>query len=199
MIHSVSLAERIGTLFPLVVLALLAALTFWLDRAVQPQANAGQRALRHDPDYIVHGLKGVSLDNRGSVKHTLTARTMTHYPDDDTTHLTEPRFVTSTESPMPITVTSREATVSPNGENIYFMNDVRVVRAADGRQTELVLETSYLHVIPDDNVVKTDRPVRIRNATAVVTASGLELNGDTRTMQLAGRVKGIFDARKAGR
>lgn len=196
MIHSIGLAERIGAWFPLFVLALLAALTFWLDRVVQPQPNTAERKLRHDPDYIVHGLRGVSLDKTGSVKHTLTARTMMHYPDDDTTHLTDPKFVTNTESPAPITVTSREATVSPNGENIYFTKDVRVVRAAAGAQSELVLETSYLHVIPDDNIVKTDQPVRIRNATAVVTASGLELNGDTRTLQLTGRVKGIFDNKK---
>jgi lipopolysaccharide export system protein LptC len=199
MIHSIGLAERIGTWFPLVVLVLLAALTFWLDRVVQPQQNVGERAPTHDPDYIVHGLRGVSLDDTGSVKHTLTARTMTHYPDDDTTHLADPRFVTGTESPMPITVTAREATVSPNGENIYFTNDVRVVRAAGAKHSELILETSYLHVIPDDNVARTDRPVTIRNGTALVTASGLELNGDTRTLQLSGRVHGVFERNKPAR
>lgn len=190
--HAPVFGERLGTWFPLLVLAILAGLTFWLDRVVQPQPPTSDRRLRHDPDYIVQRISGVSLDGRGSVKHTLDAKQMMHYPDDDTTHLIEPKFVTFTEARAPITITSREATVSPNGENIYFKNDVRVVRAPDASQSELTVETSYLHVVPDENIAKTDRPVTIRNATIVVTASGLELNSEKRTLELQGRVKGIF-------
>ena len=197
--QSIGIGDRLGTWFPLLVLAMLAGLTFWLDRVVQPQPQGRERSLRHDPDYIVQGLSGVSRDGRGAVKHTLDARHMTHYPDDDTTHLVDPKFVTYTESRAPITVTSREATVSPNGENIYFTDNVRVVRAAEGGHSELVLETSYLHVVPDDNIAKTDRPVTIRNATAVVTASGLELNSETRRLELHGRVKGIFNEKRPSR
>ena len=186
------MTDRLGTWFPLLVLALLAGLTFWLDRIVQPQVADRDRPLHHDPDYVVHGLSGMSMDARGALKHTLSAKKMTHFPDDDTTNLIAPKFVTYTESRSPMTVTAREATVSANGENIYFNDDVRVVRGAMTGQSELVLETSYLHVIPDDNVAKTDRPVTIRNASAVVTASGLELNSETRILQLHGRVRGIY-------
>ena len=193
--HAPGMLDRVGAWFPLLVLALLAGLSFWLERAVQPQLAVRDAALRHDPDYIVEGLAGTSMDANGAVKHTLTAQKMTHYPDDDTTHLIAPKFVTYGEARTPLTVTSREATLSPNGENIYFREDVRVVRAADPRTSELILETSYLHVIPDDHVAKTDRPVTIRNAAAVVSASGLELNSETRLLQLQGRVKGIYHER----
>ena len=189
------MADRLGAWFPLLLLAMLAGLTFWLDRVVQPQTIARERPLRHDPDYIVQGLAAVRLDAKGAVKHTLDAQKMTHFPDDDTTHLVAPKFVTYTETRAPVTVTSREATMSANGENVYFHDDVRVVRAAHAGESELVLETSYLHVIPDDNIVKTDKPVTIRNAGAVVTASGLELNSETRMLQLQGRVKGIYNER----
>jgi lipopolysaccharide export system protein LptC len=70
---------------------------------------------------------------------------------------------------------------------------VRVVRAATPKEAELVLETEYLHVIPDENLAKTDRAVTIRNASAVVTASGLELNSETRVLKLQGRVRGVFE------
>lgn len=197
--HAPGFADRLGTWFPMFVLALLAGLTFWLDRIVQPQPQTNESNLRHDPDYIVRTISGASLDASGAVKHTLNAKQMTHYPDDDTTHLIDPKFVTYTQARTPITVTSREAMVSPNGENIYFMNEVRVVRGADAAQSELTLETSYLHVIPDENIARTDRPVTIRNATAVVTASGLELDSGNRTLQLQGRVKGIFNDKNAQR
>jgi lipopolysaccharide export system protein LptC len=97
------------------------------------------------------------------------------------------------EDRAPVTVTSREALMSGNGENVYFENDVRVVRAALGNQSELVLETNYLHVIPDANIAKTDRPVTIRDGSGVVTASGLELNSETRVLKLQGRVRGTYE------
>jgi lipopolysaccharide export system protein LptC len=188
------MTDRFGSFFPLVLLALLAALTFWLDRVIRPPDAPGSSTVKHDPDYIVDGLSAVRMDEQGRVKHTLRAQRMTHFPDDDVTVLVQPRFVTYGEGRAPVTVTSRDAHMSGNGENVYFENDVRVVRAPVADQSELTLETSYLHVIPDDNIATTDRPVTIRNATAVVSASGLELNSETRVLKLQGRVKGIYQS-----
>ena len=185
--------DRVGGIFPLTLLALLAALTFWLDRAVQPRGPGASTVIRHDPDYIVDGLSAVRMDGQGEVKHTLRARRMTHFPDDDVTLLQDPKFVTYSQGGAPVTVTSREASVSANGDNVYFEKEVRVVRAPIANQSELVLETEYLHVIPDANLAKTDRAVTIRNANAVVTASGLELNSETRLLKLQGRVRGTYD------
>jgi lipopolysaccharide export system protein LptC len=186
--------ERWGSWIPLALLALLAALTFWLDHVVQPRTGPPAPSVRHDPDYIVDGLSAVRMDTQGRVKHTLHAQKMTHFPDDDVTLLVSPKLMSYAEDRAPVTVTSREALMSGNGENVYFENDVRVVRAAIGNQSELVLETNYLHVIPDANIARTDRPVTIRNGSGVVTASGLELNSETRVLKLQGRVRGIYDA-----
>ena len=191
--------DRVGGLFPFVLLAFLAGLTFWLERLVQPPATAGAGTVRQDPDYIVDGLSAVRMDKEGRVKHTLRAQKMTHFPADDVTVLVQPRFATYSEGRAPVTVTSRDAHMSGNGEHVYFENDVRVVRAAVGNQSELVLETPYLHVIPDDNVARTDRPVTIRNAAGVVNASGLELNSETRVLKLQGRVKGIYQPARNAR
>jgi lipopolysaccharide export system protein LptC len=185
--------DRFAGLFPVLLLMLLAALTFWLDRAVQPPGGQGPGEVKHDPDYIVNGLTAVRMDSNGRIQHTLNARMMTHYPDDDVTVLVAPKLVTYAENRAPVTVTSRDAHMSGNGEDVYFENDVRVVRAPIANQSELVLETNYLHVIPDDNIAKTDRPVTIRNGAGVVTASGLELNSETRVLNLYGRVKAVFD------
>ena len=189
--------DRVGGYFPFVLLALLAAATFWLERFVQPPGVPGSSAGRHDPDYIVDGLSAVRMDEQGRVKHTLRAQKMTHFPDNDVTVLVQPRFVTYAEGRAPVTVTSRDAHMSGNGENVYFENDVRVVRASVADQSELVLETPYLHVIPDANVAKTHRTVTIRNGTGVVNASGFELNSQTRVLNLRGRVKGVYQPAKS--
>lgn len=186
------MSERLTAWFPLLLLAALAGLTFWLDSVVQPPGAAHGAAARHDPDYIVDGLSAVRMAPDGSIKHSLFADKMVHYPDDDTTHLRSPRFVTYATAQAPVTITSREALVSSEGENIYFHDDVLVRRAPYANRSELMMRTSYLHVIPDDNIAKTDRAVTITDANTTVHAVGLELNSETQVLRLLSGVKGTY-------
>ena len=191
------MTERLTGAFPFLLLAALAALTFWLDRVVQPPPHSPEAASRHDPDYIVDNLSAVSTNEAGEAAYSLAAARMVHYPDDDTTHLTRPRLVSYRSVQAPVTITAKEATVSSNGENVYFREDVKVTRAAYGEHSEMVMRTTFLHVIPEEHIAKTDRPVTITDASTVVNAIGLELNSETRVLKLLSRVQGTYDPAKA--
>jgi lipopolysaccharide export system protein LptC len=192
--------DRLATWFPLLLLAALAGLTFWLDRIVQPPPAGRPAAARHDPDYIVEGMSALRMAPDGSVKHSLGARRLVHYPDDDSTHLENPRFVTYATRRAPVTITAKQALVSSEGENIYFHDDVRLSRAPFADKSELVVRTSYLHVLPDDNIARTDREVTITDASITVHAVGLELNNETRILKLLSSVRGVYhETRKPAR
>ena len=152
--------NRLSHIFPLLLLAILATLTFWLDQAVQEGAQSAENE-RSDPDFIVDNVVARRLDANGNVKHTLYASKMTHFPRDDSTHLVSPRFISNASANAPVTITSRTARVSSGGENVYFEDDVRAVRGAYENRSEMTLETSFLHVLPDDSIARTDRPVPI--------------------------------------
>ena len=185
---------RLTASFPYLLLAGLAALTFWLDQAVQPQGAQPDARARHDPDYIVDHLAAVRTNETGRVVYTLSAERMVHYPDDDTTELAQPRFVSSRSPQAPVTVTARNAKVSNDGDNVYFHDDVKVTRAPYAGRSELVLRTSYLHVMPDSDIAQTDRPVTISDAAMTVDAIGFELNSETRVLKLKSNVRGTYDA-----
>lgn len=190
------MGERLSTWFPVALLAALALLTTWLDRAIQGPVAVRDAFMRHDPDYFVDTLLTTQMDVEGRIKNTLHATKMTHYPDDDSTDLEAPRFV-SYQQRSQLTITARKGNVSSNGEHVYLHDDVRVVRAPHDDQSELVVNTEFLHVLPDDNIAKTDRPVTITDANMTVHATGLELNNETRILQLNSRVKGTYyDAKK---
>jgi lipopolysaccharide export system protein LptC len=191
--------ERITTVLPLILVGMLVAFTFWLDRLAQPVALGSGAAIRHDPDYMVDGLSAMRMSESGAARYTLSAAKMVHYPDDDTTLLTTPRLVNLGAAKAPVTITSNQAVVSSNGEHVYFQDDVRVTRAAFGDSSELLLRTAYLHVIPDDNLATTDRAVTITDAATTVTAVGLELNSETRVMKLLAKVRGTYDPNKSPR
>jgi lipopolysaccharide export system protein LptC len=193
------MGDRLSNLFPLALMAVLAALTYWLDRLVQSPAAAPNALLRHDPDYIVDKLLATRMDINGRIKNTLFTVKLVHFPDDDTTELTAPRFISYAKS-APVTITSKSGLVSSNGENVYFRDSVRVVRAPYGEKSEMVVNTDYLHVLPDDNIAKTDRAVTITDANMVVNAVGMEMNSETRIMLLHARVKGVYyDGKHAGK
>ncbi len=193
------MGERLYNLFPLALMALLAGLTYWLDRAVQSPTAAPNALLRHDPDYIVDKMLATRMDVKGSIKNTLFAAKLVHYPDEDTTELTAPRFISHSKS-SPLTITAKSGLASSNGENVYFRDNVRAVMAPYGEKSELVLNTEYLHVLPDDNIARTDRAVTLTDANMVINAVGMEMNSETRVLTLNAQVKGVYhDAKKAGK
>ncbi len=193
------MGERLSNLFPLLLMVLLAALTYWLDRVVQSPAAAPNALLRHDPDYIVDKMLATRMDISGAIKNTLFAVRLVHYPDNDTTELTAPRLISHSRS-SPLTITAKSGLVSSNGESVYFRDSVRAVRAPYGEKSELVLETDYLHVLPDDNIARTDRAVTIADANMVINAVGMEMNSETQMLTLNAQVKGVYhNAKKAGK
>lgn len=183
--------NRLMSLYPLLLLAILAGLTAWLNQAVQ-EVDKVSETQRHDPDYIIDNIVAHRMDANGNIKHTLHAARMTHFPDHDTTELQLPRFISNASTRAPVTITSRTANVSSGGEHVYFEKDVHVVRAAYGGHSEMTLQTEFLHVTPDDNIARTDRPVRVTDAHTVATAVGLELNSETSTVKFLSQFKGTY-------
>lgn len=190
------MSDRLTAWFPLLLLAALAALTFWLDRTVRLPLPVRDGSTRHDPDYVVENFAAARIGKDGQTTNTLAARKMLHYPDDDSTRLEFPRFTHLGSAKAPMTITSRQALVSSNGENVYFIDDVVVTRAAYADKSALFMYTSYLHVIPDDHLARTDRPVRIVDANTTIHAVGLELNNETRVAKLLSNVRGSYQKPK---
>ncbi len=184
---------RLTTAAPLLLAGMLAALTFWLDRIAQGPARDLIGPSRHDPDFIVEKLTGVRMGESGAASYSLSAVKMVHYSDDDTTLLASPKFVSYGPSKATVTITASEGVVSGKGDHVYFQDDVRVTRAALEGERELVMRTTFLHVVPDQHIAMTDRLVTLSDDANTVTAVGLEMNNETRVIKLLSKVRGTYD------
>jgi len=187
---------RLTTLAPLILIGALAGLTFWLDRLGQDPDRDLLGPSRHDPDFIVDRLTAVTMNAAGIASYTLSAARMMHYPDDDSTLLTDPTFVSYGSVNAPVTITSNGAVVSSKGDHVYFQDNVRVARAPYAQNGELVMRTSFLHVVPDKHLALTDRSVTINDSTTVVTADGFEMNSETGVIRLLSKVRSTYDPAK---
>jgi lipopolysaccharide export system protein LptC len=188
--------ERSALLFPLGLMLLLAALSLWLDRAVQPAAPKRDGSTRHDPDYTVENFNATRLGADGTPRYVLAASRMVHYPDDDSTHLERPHFTRVEKQAAPLHILADSGLVSRDGKDIYFRGNVEVIREAYGAASRMTVNTEYLHVIPDKDVARTDKPVTIRNDRSHMTAVGLELDTRARIIKLFSRVKAHYEKAK---
>ncbi|MEW6314599.1 MAG: LPS export ABC transporter periplasmic protein LptC [Pseudomonadota bacterium] len=187
------MSDRLSFWFPVLLLALLAGLTFWLDSRIELNGGPTSQLKPHSPDFMVENFSSMRMDERGMPRYTLSANKMQHYPSDDSTDLDAPRFVRFNAAAAPITISSDRATVSSNGENAYFTDNVIVVRSAYNNHGELALYTDYLHVIPEQDLARTDKPVKMTGNHTTVNAIGLELNSADRTVKLLSHVQGHYE------
>lgn len=183
-----------ATLLPLAMLALLAALTFWLERVTQGAAADGSKA-RHDPDFFVENFSVRRFNPEGLLQHTLHSQKMLHYPDDDSTDLVAPRLTYHRDPPT--RVSSDTAWLDKDGKHVRLDGNVRVVRGNANGGPETVLSTSVLHAVPDDEVAHTDAPVTITQGKTVINGSGLHADNKTQISVLSGRVHGIIYNKEA--
>lgn len=174
---------RTSDLFPLAILTLLAALTFWLEHATRPEVSGPDGKLRHDPDFIVDHFVARTLDAQGQLRHSLTAQRMLHYPDNDTTDVTDPRLVYFGQE-QPMRLSSDRAEVSADGKKVTLLGNVTAVRDATATDPAVVLTTTAMTVLPDLEQASTDKPVRIVQGQTVVTGTGMELDNKARVFKL---------------
>jgi lipopolysaccharide export system protein LptC len=187
---------RVANLLPLLLMLLLAALTLWLRVAVEDPGGAGNGHGRHDADAIVDNFRLTRLDEKGAPQHVLNAAKMIHFADDDSTELAAPRLLRQGEGPG-ITITAKRGSVTRDGDEARFHDDVVVVRAATPEREALTVRTDYLHVLTNKNIARTDHPVTIVEGRSVLSGTGMEFDDNARRFTLSSRVRGHFDqARK---
>lgn len=171
--------------FLLMVLGLLAMLTLWVKQAVQMPEPRPDGSRRHDPDFMLTNFSTLKTDINGVLRHRLEAAKMVHYPDDDSTELTRPRLVMYSADKPSISFSGDHGLVTSDGKEVFVTGNVQVVQAATKQKGELTLRTDHLHIIPDDEIAKTDRPVTITQAPkTVIRGIGMLYNKKQGTLEL---------------
>lgn len=189
--------NRTAIVFPLVLAGLMALLTFWIYQTVEEQGSKIDGSNRHDPDYFMENFVTTQTDIEGKLSYVLAAAKMTHYPDDDTTELEQPKFTQYTTDKPYTKIEGRHANVSPDGEEIEILDDVVVIREAFGEKGEMHVFTDKLTLFPNQDLAKTDRPVVIKQAPkTVIHATGMIYDKKKKTMKLLKRVNAHYEQPK---
>lgn len=185
-----------AAIFPLLIVGLLAGMTFWLDQASRQPSATDDGKSRHDPDYIIEDFEVRRFDTEGALQHTLHATTMLHYPADDSTVIISPHLTYHRQPPT--LVTAREARLDSKGKHVQLIDDVRITRGSLDDKPATVLTTARLDAFPDDELATSTVPVTIVQGISSISGGGLSANNKTSIYVLDGPVYGIFH-RAAGK
>ncbi len=191
--HSATYLERARAWLPLLPLLLLLAGTYWLNQQVQPLPDKPDSSKRHDIDFSVDKLSTITLDERGRARYTMTTEKMWHYPDDDSTHLQNPRLVSLHSDQAPLITSAQRGKVSSRGNEVFLYQDVKIVRLAKDEQSAMEFSTDYLHVQPDKDTADTDRPITLVTARDTIHATGMTIDNKSRIINLLSNVHAIHE------
>lgn len=180
--------------FPLALLLLLLLLSFWIDKSVQPSVPKIDGSSRHDPDYIMSNFVTTQTDINGDLRYKLAAAEMRHFPDDDTTQLQIPHYTQFAVGKAYTQAEGLRGYVSGDGAEVELVDNVKVTRQAFAGKEEMTIETDYLKIRPNEELVTTESPVIIRQAPkTVIYATGMIYDKKNRTVTLLNKVRAHYE------
>ena len=180
---------------PLVVLLLLAALSYWIDQVVQQPAGSSQTA-KSSPEGIMENFEAMRTDLAGQPQYRLSAKRLKHYTGSKRTEMESPHLIQLSAQTGEIDTTARQATVSPEGDEVDLQGDVVIVRAAQPGQSVMTLRTARLLAYPDRNLLRAPGRVDVDDDLMDLRAGAMEYRAAERLIILSGRVKAHYLPRK---
>lgn len=189
-----SIGTRSAIVYPIVLLSILALMTAWINHVVQPPKPKLDGSSRHDPDYIMSDFVTTQTDINGSLRYILAAAEMKHFPDNDTTDLQRPRYTQFAANKPYTQVESLHGYVSSDGSQVQLVNNVKITRQAFAGKGEMTVDTDYLNILPNEDIVRTESPVVIRQAPkTIIHATGMVYEKKINTVTLLHKVRAHYE------
>lgn len=176
---------------PVILLIILALLTFWLDHMTRPPESVRDESLSLNPDYIVEELSGVRMDYEQRIQRKFAAQKLFHFLDAEVTQLEQVSFANADPKNPLMRVYAERAEIINKGEDVYLTGNVKAVRGTDEDNGNITMVTDFLHLIPKENLVKTDQPVTIARFDTTIKAIGLEFDNRIGMIQLLSSVRAV--------
>lgn len=181
-----------GQLFPLLVLGLLAALSFWLEQAVNlPEARHDGKQ-RHDPDSFVENFTVRRFSVDGLLQYRLVGPSLKHFADDDSTLIEQPHLTYYRPGAPDMTLAGNHGFATSKGTTVYFWDNVVATRAATETRPEMQAHMPDLTVQPDDGLAFTASPVELTQGSSWMTGVGMNLDNNASTFVLQSQVRGYY-------
>ena len=181
------------------VMAGVALASFWIDDAMRRRgADEYHRInVRAEPDYYVEKFNFIKLSNEGKANYHVTGERLIHLPQTDQIEISKPHINSFDAQRAPITIIAERAVVDQKSNlitptrqhDVVHLYDQVSVDRPDGLNSHYMrLETDYLMLIPDDDVIQSDRAVTLLSKNTETHAVGMFANNSSQQLELLSKV-----------
>lgn len=188
--------DRAQSALPVLLMGLLAALTWWLVKNTPlPEDGSERPPLRHEPDYTMNSFSVQRYSPAGAMLSRVEGDVLRHYPDDGTVEIDGVRMRSVDDAGIVIHGHARQALSNADGSQVRLMGDARVVREPAPNHPQgdrLEFRGEFLEVDARDERIRSHKPVTLLSGRGEVHASSLDYHHLDRVAQLGGRVTGVF-------
>jgi lipopolysaccharide export system protein LptC len=172
-------------MLPIGILLLLLVLTTWLSRYVALDTERTRDLGRNDPDVIVERFTATKLSPTGDVQYTVTAKTMAHFPADDSSTLEDVVFTSTVTGQPTLVATAPRGRLLAGGDQVVMEGGVVVNSGQTGQTPAMTLRTPSMTVLPEKSTASSSEGVVVESVQGVINAAQFELNNATRTLRMS--------------
>lgn len=185
--------ERIRlTLLVLLLMALVLG-SFWILKIVeQGSSDEDKQLAKGKADYYIHQFRYIRMQENGTPRYDLTGDVTTHYPDSQNYLVTSPKMTSFDPKQGKVTVVADRAVITNHHSEIHLYDNVNLDRPAFDGKPHLHVQSAYLLALPDEDIVKTDKPVMMTMDTSVLNGTGMIVNNKTQEFRLLNQVRGTY-------
>lgn len=172
--------------------------SFWVLEVMRKSSIDNVPAIvRTEPDFYVENFKFIQIAKSGKIHYKMSGVRLTHEPLHDSYRIEQPVIDSLAQGRAPMTMHAESAIVEDNNSKVHLHKNVRIDRPATAQSQSLHLETEYLLLLPDDDVMQSDQPVKLMLGHSTLSGNSMFANNATRELRVAGNVHGNFVAAPA--
>jgi lipopolysaccharide export system protein LptC len=182
----------------LTVVTMLALGSFWLlDVMRRGMEQSAPLIKRTEPDYYVENFNFVKMTKSGQVRYHISGARLTHNPQDGSYEIFNPVVKSLSDTQPPTTIVAKRGMADANLEQVQLFDAVQMERPASPDAEAMRVTSEHMLVLPEEDVMRTDRPVKITVGEAILRGIGMFANQATREFRLASQVRGVFPPQAA--
>lgn len=186
------LYDRLAALVSVVLVVALALFSYYLAELAERQQSRAASRLPHEPDYFVEQFAITKMDERGAPSFRLEADRLRHFPDDQTSEFEQPRVFTLDDDAPKVTIRADRGRATEDAVETHLYGNVVLRRQPLDGAPELVVETEYALVLSQQDIVRSDQPVKITQGANRLTGIGMELDNRARQLRVDSDVRSVW-------
>jgi lipopolysaccharide export system protein LptC len=190
-----SLRSTLMLLLPVVVLAGLAAGSYWLlQRSLPSDQNPPDQPKTHTEDAFSTDLSVTMLDPTGITHYRLNAATMKHYEDDASSYVTLPTLRAFSPGAPDVTAYAQTGTMNGDQSIVNLYQQARLTRAPSQTDPAMEADSEHFKVFVNDDIIQSEKPVKLQRGQSVIYGNSMDYHNATRQMFLYGDIHGQIAA-----